>query len=84
VVVADSSWSVDYGNNDGYNGGTHGFDNANTDMGAIFYATGPAFKQGFTNQKFANTDLYVLMCAILKLDPAKTDGNLTNVKGMLK
>ncbi len=84
VVVADSSWSVDYASDDGYNGGAHGFDNANSDMGAIFYATGPAFKQGFVNGKFPNTDLYALMCEILKLNPAKTDGNLTDVKGMLK
>lgn len=84
VVVSDSSWSVDYGNNDGYSGGAHGFDNANTDMHAIFYATGPAFKQGFVNPKFPNTDLYVLMCEILNLNPAKTDGEITRVIGMLK
>jgi len=84
VVVADSSWSVDYGNNKGYNGGTHGFDNANTDMHAIFYATGPAFKNGFQYPKFPNTDLYPLMCEILKLNPSTTDGEINRVKGILK
>jgi alkaline phosphatase D len=84
VVLADSSWSVAYGPGGSYNGGNHGYDNANTDMHAIFYATGPAFKQGYLNPGFPNTDLYPLMCKILGLNAAKNDGKLLDVKGMLK
>lgn len=85
VIVADSSWSVFYDKKGTYFGGTHGFDNANKDMHTIFYATGPAFKTGgFINPVFPNVSLYPLMCEILDLDPAPNDGNLGDVKAMLK
>jgi len=84
VVLADSSWSVAYGPGGSYSGGNHGYDNANTDMQAIFYATGPAFRQGYIASGFPNTDLYPLMCYILGLNPATNDGNFVDVKGMLK
>ncbi|MCF8366130.1 MAG: ectonucleotide pyrophosphatase/phosphodiesterase [Bacteroidales bacterium] len=85
VVVADSSWSLFYIEKGSYLGGTHGFDNANTDMHAIFYASGPAFKSdGFVNPVFRNVSLYPLMCKILNLNPAPNDGNLEEVREMLK
>jgi len=64
--------------------GAHGYDNRNTDMHAIFYAMGPAFKIDYSAPSFPNVDLYSLMAYILGLDPAKTDGNLDDVRGMLK
>ncbi len=85
VVVADSSWSVFYDRKGRYFGGTHGFDNANLDMHTIFYATGPAFKSnGFVNPVFSNVSLYPLMCEILDIEAAPNDGNLNEVKMMLK
>jgi alkaline phosphatase D len=83
VVATDSSWSVFFEKAGDYLGGTHGFDNQNKDMHAIFYAAGPAFKKGYQHGTFNNVDLYGLMCEILKLKPAPNDGQLSNVLPML-
>ena len=61
VALADSSWSLEWDPHDGeYSGGTHGYDNRNSDMHAIFYAIGPAFKSGYTHPGFNNIDIYPL------------------------
>lgn len=84
VLVADSSWSVGTKSDpSGYTGGTHGYDNRNTDMHHIFYAEGPAFKSGYTHPPFENVDIYPLIAEILGLDPASVDGKLEDVEGML-
>jgi len=84
MICADSAWRVKI-RRDGREGslGDHGYDNFNTDMHAIFYATGPAFKSGYSQPAFNNVDLYPLFAYILKLQPATVDGDLNNVKGML-
>lgn len=85
VAVADSSWSLrwnPYGGN--FIGGTHGYDNANSDMHAIFYAIGPAFKSGYTHPGFNTIDIYPLIAEILNLVPAEVDGTLENISGLLK
>lgn len=84
VVVADSSWSVVENREELVNGGAHGFDNSNTDMHAIFYAFGPAFKENYSSPTFDNVDIYPLICEILKLKPAPVDGKLENVAELLK
>jgi alkaline phosphatase D len=85
VLVADSSWSVGVRPlSSGFVGGTHGYDNSNTDMHAIFYATGPDFRKGYVHPPFENVDIYPLVAHILGLDPAETDGDINNVKDMLK
>lgn len=84
VVVADSSWSVVKDAGDDVESGAHGYDNANTDMHAIFYAFGPAFKENIEVPPFENVDIYPLICEILGLQPAAVDGSLEKVSGMLK
>jgi len=85
ILVADSSWSIGWRKDNGkFDGGAHGYDNANTDMHAIFYATGPAFKGSYIHPTFENTNIYSLICNILDLEPADTDGDIENVAGMLK
>jgi alkaline phosphatase D len=85
VVVADSSWSIGTRpDGSGIRGGAHGYDNANTNMHAIFYAAGPAFKKGYAFDKLNNTDIYNLICKILKLDPAPNDGDIKNILQILK
>ncbi len=83
VVVADSGWSVVAGPDDKVGRGAHGFDNANTDMHAIFYACGPAFRKNYVAPTFENVDLYPLICEILGLQPSKVDGDLRHVEDML-
>ncbi len=66
-----------------YSLGMHGYDPDNRDMHGIFYAMGPSFKKGFVQPTFENVNIYSLLARLLKVQPAKTDGNLNLVKGML-
>lgn len=84
TIVADSSYSIYSIGPKKYSQGTHGYDIANKDMNAIFYAYGPAFKKAYSQAMFKNTSVYPLMCEILGLTPATNDGNLEEVRGMLK
>ncbi len=84
VFVADSAWSTGWMEEaDVDSHGAHGYDNSNTDMHAIFYASGPAFKSGFRHPRFSNTDIYSLIAHLLGLHPVETDGDLSNVQSML-
>ncbi len=65
-------------------GGTHGFDNANTEMHAVFIAHGPAFKNGLRIEPIENIHLYELMAKILEVEPAPNDGSLEAVESVLK
>lgn len=82
IVLADSSWSVNMDNSKTYRGGTHGYDPDNTDVQAIFYAKGPAFKKGYQQPTFDNIDLYDIFAKVLNIKPVKNDGSLKPVKGM--
>lgn len=84
VLVADSAWAVALSNKPINYKGAHGYDNTNKDMHAIFYATGPAFKTGYTAKTFENVDIYSLVCKILHLNGKETDGSPKNVLEMLK
>ena len=64
--------------------GSHGYDNASVEMRALFIAHGKAFRKGYVAEPFSNVEVYNVMCRILGLKPAPNDGNLENVKGMLK
>jgi predicted AlkP superfamily pyrophosphatase or phosphodiesterase len=85
IVVADSAWSVSVQKpQKTFSGGTHGYDIRNTDMHAIFYAVGPAFKQNFLHPAFQNIHIYPLLAYLLGIEPAHTDGELKQVINMLK
>jgi predicted AlkP superfamily pyrophosphatase or phosphodiesterase len=85
VLVADSAWSTGWREGPGMHlHGAHGYDNANTDMHAIFYARGPAFRSAYSQGRFPNTYIYALIASIMGLDPVPTDGNLEEVLPMLK
>ena len=85
VVLADSLWSIGlYPDPSGYSGGAHGYDNDFSAMNAIFYAEGPAFKENYLSDPFSNVEVYGIIAEILGLDPAPTDGNIENVRHILK
>ncbi len=85
VVLADTTWSVGWGTPTPrfYTGGSHGWDHAQKDMHTIFYAMGPAFKQGHRQPPFEVVDLYPLIARILNLTPAPVDGKLERTIDML-
>jgi predicted AlkP superfamily pyrophosphatase or phosphodiesterase len=85
VVVADSSWSLGTRpENSSKKGGAHGYDNSNSDMFSIFYATGPAFRKNYKFKELNNTDIYNLICKILDIQPSENDGNPEHIKGILR
>jgi alkaline phosphatase D len=85
VVLADSSWSIGT-RPDGstLRGGAHGYDNSNSDMFSIFYAAGPSFKKNYRFRELNNVDVYNLVCMILKINPAKNDGDPEHIEGMMR
>ena len=65
--------------------GVHGYDPKYKDMHGIFYANGPAFKNGYVLPPLKNIHIYPLMCKILGLEiPDTIDGNLNEVESVLK
>jgi len=84
TIVAYPGWAIASSWKPKTGKGAHGYDNDFKDMHAIFYAAGPAFKKDYVQPTFENVNIYPLIADILKLNPAKTDGKLENVAGMLK
>ncbi len=85
IVVADSAWSVTLKKpGKPFTGGTHGYDFRNTDVHAIFYASGPAFKENYIHPSFQNIHIYPLLAHLLGISPAQTDGEFSQVETMLK
>ena len=87
IIEADSSWSIIRSDREDYymsSKGTHGYDPRNTDMHGIFYALGPAFRKDYESGSFYNIDIYNLICNILKIKPAKNDGNQERIESLLK
>lgn len=64
--------------------GSHGYDNANPLMRALFIAHGPAFRQGLTVPEFPNVDVYPLMAHLLGIPAQSGDGSYQAVEDMLK
>lgn len=64
--------------------GMHGYDNAFPDMGATFYAWGPAFRKGQTIPVFDNVNVYPLIAQILGLQtPKDIDGDIKVLQPIL-
>jgi len=64
--------------------GAHGYDNRYQEMQGTFIAHGRAFKRGYVAKPFPHVDVYHSSCKILRLKPAKNDGNLRRVRAMLR
>ena len=64
--------------------GAHGWPSIHREMWSIFFARGPAFRQGVEMGEFETVDLYPLMCHLLGINPHPNNGSLINVEGMLK
>ena len=89
IGVADEGWTISrHGMKNTaerlYTTGEHGYDNQLAVMRAIFIAHGPAFKSGLVAEPFQNIHIYNLICDILKLQPARNDGNLDSVRVLLR
>lgn len=56
-------------------GGSHGYDNADPAMAALFIANGPAFASGRALPAFDNVDIQPLLAQLLGVTPPKGDGS---------
>ena len=63
--------------------GTHGYDNREVDMEALFVAAGPSFKKGYVVDGFPNIELYNLMTQLLRVEPAPNNGTLGSLHEIL-
>jgi predicted AlkP superfamily pyrophosphatase or phosphodiesterase len=89
VAIADEGWTITSRAGAsrtprGWTGGAHGYDNALPSMGALFVASGPAFRSGVVVPPFQNVHVYSLLAKVLGLKPAPTDGSLDSVRAMLR
>jgi predicted AlkP superfamily pyrophosphatase or phosphodiesterase len=65
--------------------GVHGYDPIIEDMHGIFYAKGPAFKNGIRTASFENIHVYPLICQILGIPiPDDIDGTIEKLSSILK
>jgi len=88
VAIADEGWVVTTHARARPNaaplGGAHGFEVLLPSMGALFVASGPAFRSGVVVPPFQNIHVYDLMAHILGLRPAPNDGSLDSTRAMLR
>ena len=89
VLMCDDHWNVE--SKAGwpkraptYNAASHGWDPATPNMGALFIANGPAFRQHVEIPDVDNVDVYNLLCAALGIKPAPNDGSDALVKAALR
>ena len=59
----------------GFLAGDHGYDPTLRNMQGILIAHGPAFRAGASFEAAENVHVYHLLCAVLKITPAKNDGD---------
>ncbi|NOZ08417.1 MAG: alkaline phosphatase family protein [FCB group bacterium] len=73
LLVAESGWTIvsdsSPRNDTGLPRGNHGYDPEVKAMQGIFYAYGPAIKQGVTVETFENIHVYPLVCKLLGIAP---------------
>lgn len=84
VIEAEKGWSLVSKESTHIKGGTHGYDNNEKDMHAIFYAKGPVFKVNKKVNTFQNVSIYPLIAHILGLQIGEIDGKFSDVDAMLR
>ncbi|OAV71927.1 Type I phosphodiesterase / nucleotide pyrophosphatase [Bacteroidales bacterium Barb4] len=86
VIIPDIGTSVQFREQSSPRfGGNHGYDNAATEMQAIFYAAGPSFKKNTRIQtSIPNVNLYLLLTTLLNIEPSPNDGEQEQVQQLLK
>lgn len=81
IVIPDLGWI--FSDRPSKSLGAHGYDPSYFDMHAMFRAIGPSFKH-IKFPHFSNVNVYPLLCKLLNIKPAKNDGNIDNVKAIIK
>ncbi|AOS43866.1 Type I phosphodiesterase / nucleotide pyrophosphatase [Lacunisphaera limnophila] len=89
LLLMDDGWSIEQkpgwpALRARYSKGNHGWDPALPSMGALFIATGPAFRRGTQLADVDNVDVYDLLCAVLGITPAPNDGTTKLTRAALR
>ncbi len=88
TVMPDMGWSIGYSSTDDgsrIHGGAHGYDPYHTDMQMVFYASGPAFKEGgYEHPTFQNQNIYMILCYLTGVAPAANDGEWESIEGLFR
>lgn len=77
LCLAQTGWMLTAPGAHPPSGGTHGYDNADPAMAALFIGHGPAFASDKTIPEFDNVDIYPLTMELLGLMPLPDDGTVT-------
>ncbi|KAL9951359.1 hypothetical protein ACROYT_G044010 [Oculina patagonica] len=84
-IDPEVGWAVTRSRSDPPPGeGEHGWPPVESKSYSIFYARGPAFREGAVVRPFNTVDLYPLMCKLLGIDPRPNNGSLENIQAVLK
>jgi predicted AlkP superfamily pyrophosphatase or phosphodiesterase len=88
VAIAETGWTI-FSSRESWERsntglGNHGYDPRSPEMGALFIANGPAFREGLEVSPFENIHLYNLMAEVLGLEAATNDGDFRVVSGFLR
>ncbi|MGE0441296.1 MAG: ectonucleotide pyrophosphatase/phosphodiesterase [Gemmatimonadales bacterium] len=85
VAMADPGWTISLrARGAPTDRGNHGFDPEDPDLGGVFVAAGPAFRNGAGLPAVRNVQIYELICRILGLEPAPNDGHRDSLAAALK
>lgn len=86
ISIATPGWTIGESRKTRVIAGMHGFDpKATKDMNGIFYAKGPAFKEGLKIDSFENVHIYPMIAHVLGLKVKhQIDGKLEVLKPILK
>ncbi|MEZ4457848.1 MAG: alkaline phosphatase family protein [Gemmatimonadales bacterium] len=85
VAIADPGWTISLrARGAPADRGNHGFDPEDPDLGGVFVAAGPAFRNGAGLPAVGNIQVYELICRILGLEPAPNDGHRDSLAAALK
>lgn len=89
VLMADDGWNIESKvgwpkRAPTYVHGSHGWDPATSNMGALFLARGPTFRSHVEFDDVENIHVYNMLCAALGITPAANDGDDRLVKLALR
>ena len=89
IVAPDLGWQ--FAAHPGRKAGAHGFSPKEPEMMVAFRAVGPDFKVNYEapftegeQSAFRNVDIYPLLCELLGIKPAPTDGQLKRIHKILR
>ena len=86
LIETEVGWVVTRSRNDTLKKdlGSHGWPPDQSKSYSIFYARGPAFREGVVVNPFNTVDLYPLMSKLLGINPRPNNGSIENVKDVLR